>query len=119
MGTKKPPAFGGEYSASYQGYDTLRAAYKKALRDARLLKKPILPPKEAMPQYRGVIGQYMSNNLKPGQNTGKNGGIYREVGPRGGKTDNYSTVRDNQKMPPTQKPGNSWEPVKKTPDSKR
>ena len=41
----------------------------------------------------------MSDKLKPGQNTGKDGGIYREVGPRGGKTDNYTTVKDNQKLP--------------------
>lgn len=60
----------------------------------------------------------MSDKLKPGQNTGKDGGIYREVGPRGGKTDNYTTVKDNQKLPPTQKPGNHWEPEHITPDSK-
>jgi hypothetical protein len=57
--------------------------------------------------------------LKPGQNPGKNGGIYQEVGPRGGKQPNYTTVPDNRQMPPTTKPGNSWEPVKVTPTSKR
>lgn len=57
--------------------------------------------------------------LKPGQNSGGNGGIYREIGPRGGKTDNYSTIPDNKSAPPTSKPGSSWEQVKRTPDSKR
>lgn len=33
---------------------------------------------------------------KPGENTGKNGGIYQEVGPRGGKKDNFATVKDNE-----------------------
>lgn len=56
---------------------------------------------------------------KPGSNTGKNGGIYQEVGPRGGKVENFATVADNRPLPPTSKPGHSWEPVKKTPDSKR
>ncbi|AOM40166.1 hypothetical protein [Xenorhabdus hominickii] len=56
---------------------------------------------------------------KPGENTGKDGGIYREVGPRGGKTDNFATVRDNEKLPPTSKSGNTWELDKRTPNSKR
>lgn len=56
---------------------------------------------------------------KPGENTGKDGGIYREVGPRGGKTDNYATVKDNEKLPPTSKPGHTWELEKRTPNSKK
>lgn len=56
---------------------------------------------------------------KPGQSTGKNGGIYQEVGPRGGKKDNYATVPDNKPLPPTSQPGHGWEQVKRTPDSKR
>lgn len=61
----------------------------------------------------------MSNKIKPGQNTGKDGGIYQEIGPRGGKKDNFATIRDNQKAPPTQQPGNAWERIKRTPDSNR
>lgn len=57
--------------------------------------------------------------LRPGENTGKDGGIYREVGPRGGKTDNYATIADNKAAPPTTKAGHKWEKVKRTPDSKR
>ena len=44
---------------------------------------------------------------KPGENTGKDGGIYREVGPRGGLKNNYATVRDNEKLPPTTQSGNT------------
>ena len=39
--------------------------------------------------------QAMTKTYKPGQNTGKDGGIYQEVGPRGGLKDIHSTVRDN------------------------
>jgi hypothetical protein len=61
----------------------------------------------------------MANNLKPGQDTGKNGGIYQQVGPQGGKQPNYTTVPDHRPMPPTSKPGHSWAPVKVTPNSNR
>lgn len=61
----------------------------------------------------------MAANLKPGQNTGTGGGIFQEVKPNGGKVPNYSTVPDHRPMPPTTKPGNTWTPVKTTPNSKR
>jgi hypothetical protein len=63
------------------------------------------------------IGEKMS--LKPGQNTGRDGGIYREQGPRGGLRDNYSTIPDRTIAPPTSKPNSSWVRVERTPDSKR
>lgn len=56
---------------------------------------------------------------KPGQSTGKNGGIYQEVGPRGGVKPNYVTVPDNKPLPPTTTPGATWKPIKITPDSIR
>jgi hypothetical protein len=56
---------------------------------------------------------------KPGDSTGKNGGIFQEVGPRGGKRDNFVAVPDNKTLPPTTTPGSTWKPVKRTPDSKR
>lgn len=56
---------------------------------------------------------------KPGENTGKHGGIFQEQGPRGGLRENYVTVPDNRQLPPTTKPGSTWVPVKETPDSKR
>ena len=59
----------------------------------------------------------VSMPLKPGQNSGKDGGVYREQGPRGGKTDNFTTIPDNRTAPPTSKPGGSCGPVKRAPDS--
>lgn len=56
---------------------------------------------------------------KPGQNSGDEGGIYQEIGPRGGRKPNFTTVPDNRPMPPTSTPGSEWVPVKKTPDSHR
>lgn len=61
----------------------------------------------------------MAKSMKPGQNTGTKGGIFQEVGPRGGKQQNFAAVSDNKPLPPTTKPGHGWEPVKVTPDSKR
>tara|TARA_R110000772_G_C13198544_1_gene429767 strand:+ start:643 stop:828 length:186 start_codon:yes stop_codon:yes gene_type:complete len=61
----------------------------------------------------------MGTTKKPGENTGKDGGIFQEVGPRGGKKDNHAAVPDGKPLPPTSAPGNSWERTKRTPDSKR
>ena len=61
----------------------------------------------------------MAKTLKSGQSTGNNGGIYQQVGPRGGRQPNYSTVPDNRPLPPTTKPGHVWAPVKVTPTSDR
>ena len=38
--------------------------------------------------------------LKPGEKSGNNGGIYVEVGPRGGVKDNFATIADNKTAPP-------------------
>lgn len=56
---------------------------------------------------------------KPGQNTGKDGGIFQEIGPRGGVKPNFVTVPDNKHLPPTTTPGATWKPIKRTPDSSR
>ena len=56
---------------------------------------------------------------KPGNSTGRDGGIFQEVGPRGGARDNFATVADNKPLPPTTQPGNGWVPVSRTPDSNR
>lgn len=61
----------------------------------------------------------MNKGKTPGTNTGKNGGIYQEIGPHGGSKPNFATVPDNKPLPPTTKPGNTWKPVAVTPDSKR
>lgn len=57
--------------------------------------------------------------LKPGENSGKNGGIYVEVGPPGGVKDNFTTIADNKTAPPTQNPKSHWKLAKRTPNSKR
>jgi len=56
---------------------------------------------------------------RPGQSTGKSGGIFQEVGPRGGRRDNFAAVPDNRSLPPTTTQGAGWVPVKRTPDSHR
>jgi len=61
----------------------------------------------------------LAKTLKPGQNPGKNGGIYQEVGPRGGKQPNFVTIPDGRQLPPTTKPNHGWTPVKITPNSNR
>jgi hypothetical protein len=43
----------------------------------------------------------MASSKKPGTNVGKQGGIYQEVGPKGGAKPNYATVPDNKPLPPT------------------
>jgi hypothetical protein len=64
-------------------------------------------------------GLPMPAPLKPGTNTGRNGGIFQEIGPRGGTRPNYSTVPDNKPLPPTTTPGAGWKPVSRTPNSNR
>lgn len=56
--------------------------------------------------------------LKPGDKSGNNGGIYVEVGPRGGVKDNFATIADNKTAPPTQRPKSYWVLAKRTPNSK-
>ena len=61
----------------------------------------------------------MPDTLKPGENSGQDGGIYQEVGPRGGEKDNFATIPDNRTAPPVTQPGHKWKQVERTPDSKR
>lgn len=61
----------------------------------------------------------MAATKRPGTSSGNQGGIYQQVGPKGGAKPNFTTVPDHKPMPPTTKPGDSWKPVKITPDSKR
>lgn len=56
---------------------------------------------------------------KPGQNVGSNAGIYQEIGPHGGHHDNFATVAENHRLPPTTSSGSSWKPVKVTPHGHR
>ena len=61
----------------------------------------------------------MTAGKTPGTNTGKDGGIFQEQGPRGGRQDNYVTVPDHKPLPPTTAPGHTWVQVNRTPNSKR
>lgn len=61
----------------------------------------------------------MTAGKKPGTSTGNSGGIFREIGPRGGPRDNFVAVPDKKPLPPTTSPGSTWVPVKRTPDNKR
>jgi hypothetical protein len=60
-----------------------------------------------------------SSGMKPGTNTGNSGGIFQEIGPKGGVRPNYVTVADNTPLPPTSSSGSTWKPVHTTPNSKR
>lgn len=61
----------------------------------------------------------MAATKKSGASTGNSGGIFQQVGPRGGAQPNYAAVADHKPLPPTTKPGHTWKPVKVTPDSRR
>jgi hypothetical protein len=61
----------------------------------------------------------MATGKTPGSNTGNNGGIFQEQGPRGGLRPNFAAVPDNKSLPPTSKPNSTWVPTHRTPDSKR
>lgn len=89
----------------------------------RLCHKAVSPDFSRCSEFPVLTATYRSNTLattlKPGQQTGIRGGIYQEVGPRGGKQPNYAAVPDGRQLPPTTKPGHGWVPVKVTPDSRR
>lgn len=61
----------------------------------------------------------MGKEYKPGEITGKDGGIFQEIGPRGGEYENYATVPDQRPLPPTSSPGSTWKRIDRTPDSHR
>lgn len=60
----------------------------------------------------------MASPKKPGTNVGKQGGIYQDVGPKGGVKPTRNSG-GHKPLPPTTKPGHGWSPVNKTPDSHR
>ena len=60
-----------------------------------------------------------TSKKRPGENTGNQGGIFQEMGAKGGLKPNFATVPDNKPLPPTTKPNSFWVPVNTTPNSKR
>lgn len=61
----------------------------------------------------------MTKGKPPGSNSGNTGAIYQEIGPKGGRHDNYTTVPENRPMPPTSSPGSTWVPISTTPHGKK
>lgn len=61
----------------------------------------------------------MAKGKTPGTNTGNQGGIFQEIGPKGGAKPNFVTVSDHKPLPPTSAPGHTWVPTHITPNSKR
>lgn len=61
----------------------------------------------------------MIETKAPGSDSGKSGGIFQEVDPKGKPEPNFATVPDHKTMPPTSKAGHEWKQINKTPDSKR
>jgi len=57
--------------------------------------------------------------LPPGTNVGRDAGIFQEIGGRGGLKDNFSTVSENKRLPPTSESGNGWVRVDRTPHGHR
>lgn len=55
----------------------------------------------------------MKDNLKKPGTDNQPAGRYKEVGPRGGKTENSREVRidSGDRLPPTQKQGNKWKKI--------
>lgn len=64
-----------------------------------------------------VLADWMMNlakpTLKPGNDAPRTG-IYQQVGPRGGATDRVVHSDRGETMPPTQKPGQGYRPVRKS-----
>jgi len=56
---------------------------------------------------------------KPGSNVGRQAGIYQEIGPRGGPKDNFATVPEHHRLPPTEQAGATWKPYRVTPHGHR
>ena len=52
-----------------------------------------------------------SKGLKPGTKAPESG-IYEKTGPRGGKTGEEATSTQGKPLPPTDKPGETWKPVR-------
>jgi len=48
-----------------------------------------------------------NDNLKPGTET-PTSGIYEQIGPRGGRTGEQATSTEGKPLPPTEKPGQTW-----------
>ena len=57
--------------------------------------------------------------VTPGVSAGRDAGVFRERGPRGGMLDNFTTIPEHHKAPPTSKPGSEWVRIDPTPHGHR
>jgi hypothetical protein len=55
----------------------------------------------------------------PGASVGKDAGVFQEQGPRGGMRDNFATIAENHRAPPTTSRGSSWVRIDATPHGHR
>ena len=65
------------------------------------------PPK----QWREGVVMTRKPILPPATNVARDAGIYQEVNSCGGRKDNFVTVPERTRLPPTTKAGNRWTPV--------
>lgn len=57
--------------------------------------------------------------VTPGVSVGRDAGVFQERGPRGGMHDNFATIPERHKAPPTSKPASEWVRVNPTPHGRR
>ena len=55
----------------------------------------------------------------PGASVGRDAGVFQEQGPRGGRRDNFATIPENHRAPPTTGKGASWVRIGATPHGHR
>jgi hypothetical protein len=57
--------------------------------------------------------------VTPGVSVGSDAGVFQERGPRGGLRDNFATIPERHKAPPTSRPNSEWVRIKPTPHGHR
>lgn len=57
--------------------------------------------------------------VAPGSSVGRDAGVFQEQGPRGGMRDNFATIPENHRAPPTTGRGASWVRIGATPHGHR
>ena len=55
----------------------------------------------------------------PGVSVGRGAGVFQERGPRGGWRDNYATIPEDHRAPPTTGRGATWVRIDATPHGQR
>jgi hypothetical protein len=57
--------------------------------------------------------------VMPGASVGRDAGVFQECGPRGGWRDNFATIAENHRAPPTTSKGATWVRIDPTPNGHR